>query len=333
MHREELLLAFERPIDEAEQRLRHLAWRIQQGETGLLASYRRAFEERARLRREIHGNVSAWEHVQLTRHPDRPEGARAARVLFGPLQPLRGDRAGTDDPTLLTGLGRWRGRTVAVVACTRETSPCASHADHAGMPGPAAFRKAQRLVRTAGRHGFPIATLVDTPGAFPGAAAERGGVAEAISRTFGAFARAPVPVLAMVLGEGGSGGALAMAMGDRVLMMAHAYFSVIGPEACASILWRDDAQTPLAAESLKLRPHDLAGFGIVDEIVAEPEGGAHRYPNESLCRLREAADRHLAELVEADPDELRSQRARRYRSFGTLQHPREDPDERARPSS
>lgn len=314
----EPVLDFERPIHEAERALRRLAWRVRQGNTQAVSEYQRVHRERDRLLAWVYGNLTPVQRVALARHPARPHGAEAAQMLFGELEPIRGDRSSRDDPAIIAGIGRWRERRVMVVACERGRSKAQARRCNFGMPGPAGFRKAVRAMELAEHYALPLVTLVDTPGADPGVESERACVAEAIARTLWQQARVRIPTLGVVLGEGGSGGALALAMGDRMLIMQYAYFSVISPEACASILWRDAAKTDLAAMALKLLPEDLLAFGIVDEVVPEPTGGAHRARGEALLKLRDAVDRHLGELL-AQPDEARlAARYARYRSFGTF---------------
>lgn len=314
----EQFLPFERPIEHAENALRRLAWRIRQGTDSAQAAYGQQFTRLDEARRVVFNRLDAWERVQLARHPRRPHGLQAANVLFGELEAIRGDRGYADDPAVVTGIGRWRERPVAVVACERGSGKRDGRRRNFGMPGPHGFRKAARLLTFAERRRLPVVSLVDTPGAYPGVESERYCIAEAISRLLWTQASVKTPTLGVVLGEGGSGGALAFAMGDRMVMMQYAYFSVISPEACASILWRDGAKTALAADKLKLLPENLLAFGIVDAIVPEPPGGAHRQPTEALCELRATVDRYLAELIDVPTATLLAERRRRYRAFGAF---------------
>lgn len=315
----EHFLPFERPIESAENSVRRLAWRLRQGADAAIVAYRQQFARRAEAREAIFKKLSPWERVQLARHPRRPHGAEAAEFLFGELDPLRGDRSVADDPAIVAGFGRWRGKPLAVLACERGRGKRQMRKHNFGMPGPHGFRKAVRLLDAAERQQMPVVSLVDTPGAYPGVDSERYCVAEAISRLLWMQAKVRTTTLGVIMGEGGSGGALALAMADRMLMLQYAYFSVISPEACASILWRDGAKTALAAEKLRLLPEDLLGFGIIDAIVPEPSGGAHRYPNEALCLLREAIDTHLEFLTAQPLERVLAARHQRYRSFGALQ--------------
>lgn len=312
----EPVLPFERPIDESERNLRHLAWRVRQEGAAAVGAYREELARRDERIRRIHGALTPWQRVQLARHPERPHGDETATALFGRLEPLHGDRAAGDDPAITTGIGRWRGQPIVVVACERGRGRHETHRRNFGMPTPAGFRKARRALDLAERWGYPVVSLVDTPGAWPGLESERFGIAEAISRMLARQATVRTATLGVVLGEGGSGGALALAMGDRMLMMQYAYFSVISPEACASILWRDGARTPAAAAALRLLPEDLLAMGIVDAVVPEPIGGAHRRRAEAVCILREHVDEALAGLTAIDPDVRLAARRARYRDGG-----------------
>lgn len=312
----EPFLPFERPIEDSSRALRRLAWRVRRGNTEAVATFREQARLHQDLAERLYAGLDPWQRVQLARHPERPHGAETARALFGELAPLRGDRAMADDPAMVTGIGLWRRQPVVVVACERGRGREESHRCNFGMPTPAGFRQASRALDLAERWGYPVVSLVDTPGAWPGLDSERYGIAEAISRLLQSQASVRVPTLGVVLGEGGSGGALALAMGDRILMMQYAYFSVISPEACASILWRDGARTPAAAAALRLLPEDLVELGLIDEVVPEPPEGAHRQRGEALCLLRERMDRHLEELIDCTPAERLQNRRERYRRAG-----------------
>jgi len=309
-------LTFEAPVLAAERKLRRLAWRIRQGNRDAVGPYREVWVERDRLRRR-YARLTPWERVQLARHPASPHGGEAAAFCFGELDPLRGDGHGADDPAVLAGVGRWRGRALMVVSVERGRDHRQRRRVNFGMPGPAGFRKAVRALDKADRWSLPVVTLVDTPGADPSAAAERGGVAEAISALLLKQAKVRTATVGVLLGEGGSGGALAFLACDRMLALAGAYFSVISPEACASILWRDGTKTAEAAEHLRLLPEDLRTFGILDTIIAEPAGGAHRYPQEALCRVREAVDEALDEVLALEPQQRRRRRNDKYRMIGS----------------
>jgi acetyl-CoA carboxylase carboxyl transferase subunit alpha len=312
----EPVLPFERPIDESDRSLRHLAWRVRQEGIAAVAAYQEELARRDERIRRVHAGLTPWQRVQLARHPERPHGEETAAALFGRLEPLHGDRAGGDDPAITTGIGLWREQPIVVIACERGRGRHETHRRNFGMPSPAGFRKAQRALDLAERWGYPVVSLVDTPGAWPGLESERFGIAEAISRTLARQATVRTATLGVVLGEGGSGGALALAMGDRILMMQYAYFSVISPEACASILWRDGARTPAAAEALRLLPEDLLGLGLVDGVVPEPFGGAHRHRSEAICLLREHVDAALVDLLALDPVDRLAARRARYRDMG-----------------
>jgi acetyl-CoA carboxylase carboxyl transferase subunit alpha len=252
--------------------------------------------------------LTPWERVQLARHPDRPTALDYVRLLCRDVVELRGDRRFADDPAVAAGIARLRGRAIVFVGEDRGR--------RGGVPRPEGFRKAVRLFRLADRFGLPVVTLIDTPGADAGAAAEERGQAEAIATSLRTMAGIRVPVVSAVIGEGGSGGALALAMGDRVLMQEHAWYSVISPEGCAAIIFR--RRTPAAvarsAAMLRLTARDLAAFGVVDAIVPEPRGGAHRDPRRAARLLGRAIVAALDEVVRVPPARLVAARYRRYRS-------------------
>src|SRR6201996_5401687 len=228
--------------------------------------------------RTTYSHLTAWQKTQVARHPDRPKAQDYIDGLITEFTPLAGDRAFADDAAVLGGIGRFHGRAVMVVG-TEKGADTESRVKHSfGMARPEGYRKARRLIEMAGRFGLPVLSFVDTPGAFPGIEAEARGQAEAIARSIEACLEAPVPLVATIIGEGGSGGAIALAAGDRVLMLEHAIYSVISPEGCASILWRDAAQATAAADALKLTADDLQRLHLVDRVIAEPLGGAQRDP-------------------------------------------------------
>jgi acetyl-CoA carboxylase carboxyl transferase subunit alpha len=232
-------------------------------------------EQVSELRREFYTHLGAWQRTQLARHPQRPYTLDFVRLLFTDFSELHGDRAFSDDPAIVAGFARFHGQPVLVVGHQKGRDTKQRVARNFGQAKPEGYRKALRLMKLAAKFGRPIFTFVDTPGAYPGLDAEERGQAEAIARNLQAMARLPVPIIVTITGEGGSGGALAIAVGDHVSMLENSVYSVISPEGCASILWRDAAKAELAAESLKITAKDLSDMGIVDEIVPEPEGGAH----------------------------------------------------------
>jgi acetyl-CoA carboxylase carboxyl transferase subunit alpha len=257
-----------------------------------------------------------WKTVELARHKDRPHTRDYIAQLIEGFEELRGDRLRADDAAIIAGLGWFRGRSVLVVGHQKGQTLEEQTLHNFGMARPDGYRKAQRLFALAERHGLPVLTFVDTPGAYPGIAAEEGGQARAIAESMLDMARLTVPVVATVIGEGGSGGALALAVADRVLMLENSTYSVITPEGCAAILWRDAAFAPQAAEALRPTAAQLLELGVIERVVAEPRGGAHHNPKETAARLGEALAETLAELDEIPSQERRRQRRERFRRLG-----------------
>lgn len=264
------------------------------------------------------GSLSVWQVVERARHPDRPYATDYIGRLCSDFVELHGDRLGGDDPALIGGLGTWRGRTVVFIGHQKGRNLAERVARNWGMMHPEGYRKALRMARLAAKFGFPVISLIDTPGAFPGAAAEERGIASAIGTAIMDWFQIPVPVLAAVIGEGGSGGALGVAVADRVLMLENSTYSVAAPEAAASIVWRDNARKVEAAEQLQLTSRDLVAMGLIEEVVWEPDGGAHLDPDAAARALDEALWRQLQPLLELKPDDLLEQRYERFRYIDSL---------------
>ncbi|MDQ6773859.1 MAG: acetyl-CoA carboxylase carboxyltransferase subunit alpha [Candidatus Dormibacteraeota bacterium] len=262
--------------------------------------------------------LSVWQQVELARHPDRPYALDYIRRLAPDFVELHGDRLTGDDPALVAGIGTWRGRTVMFMGQQKGRNLADRVGHNWGMMHPEGYRKAIRLARQAAKFGFPIISLVDTPGAYPGAAAEERGVASAIAAAITEWFQIGVPVVAAIIGEGGSGGALGMAVADRVLMLENSTYSVASPEAAASIVWRDNARKVEAAEQLQLTSRDLLAMGVVEDVVAEPEGGAHTDAEAAAARLDRALWRHLEPLLGLRVDELLEHRYERFRYIDSL---------------
>jgi len=269
-----------------------------------------------RLLRSTYGKLSAWQKTLVARHPERPHFSDYAAALIDDYTPLAGDRAFADDAAIQGGLGRFRGRNVVVLGHEKGADTASRVKHNFGMARPEGYRKAMRLMGLADRFGLPILALVDTPGAYPGVDAEARGQAEAIARSIETCLKVRVPLVAAIIGEGGSGGAIALAAGNRVLMLEHSVYSVISPEGCASILWRSAEQAQEAAEALKLTAEDLHGLGVIDRVVPEPLGGAHRGPAQSMAALGDALEESLAELDGLDGDGLRTQRRIKFLGMG-----------------
>lgn len=309
-------LDFERPLAELELKIDELR-RIQEpGGINIDHEVQLLEEKGEEQLRATYAQLTPWQKTQVARHPDRPHALAYIDALITEFMPLAGDRAFADDAAIVGGLGRFRGHPVLVLGTERGSDTETRVARNFGMARPEGYRKARRLIELAGRFGLPLLTFVDTAGAFPGIDAEARGQAEAIARSIEAMLEAPVPIVATVIGEGGSGGAIALASADRVLMLEHAVYSVISPEGCASILWHDATQAPEAAEALKLTATDLLRMGLVDSVVAEPLGGAHRAPAEMLAAVGDAVWGALEPLLGLEPALLRAQRREKYLAMG-----------------
>lgn len=308
-------LDFEQPIVELESRLKDLKALSDGG--GRVDKELKKLEERSeRLSREIYGDLTIWQRVQLSRHPDRPYFQDYAERLFEDFVELHGDRVFGDDPAVIAGLARFDGRAVVVIGQQKGRTTKQKLTRNFGMAHPEGYRKAIRMLEMAERFNRPVMTFIDTPGAYPGIGAEERGQSEAIGHSLLALSRLTVPVLATVIGEGGSGGALGLGVANRVYMMENATYSVITPEGCASILWRDGTRAPDAAEQLKLLARDVHKLGVVDEVLSEPLGGAHRDVDRSAEVVRAALRRGMAELGGMSREALRKDRYEKFRALG-----------------
>jgi acetyl-CoA carboxylase carboxyl transferase subunit alpha len=280
------------------------------------AELERLREQVAELRREFYDHLGPWQRAQIARHPQRPYLTDYIPLLFADFVELHGDRAFGDDRALIAGLAKFKGRAVAVIGQQKGRDTKQRVIRNFGQPKPEGYRKALRIMQLAAKFGRPILTFVDTPGAYPGIDAEERGQGEAIARNLREMARLPVPVIVTVTGEGGSGGALAIAVGDRVNILENGFYSVISPEGCASIIWRDSAKAETAAEAMKITATDLKELGIVDEIVKEPEGGAHTDLEAAAQFLDEVLDRQLIELATEPIKALVDARYKKFRQMG-----------------
>lgn len=309
-------LDFEKPIAELEGKIDELRKMSEADGLNIAEEVAKLTEKSDRQLRATYARLTPWQKTQVARHPDRPKASDYLAGLITDFMPLAGDRAFADDAAVVGGIGRFRGRPVVALG-TEKGSDTESRVQHNfGMARPEGYRKARRLIELAGRFGLPILSFVDTSGAFPGIDAEARGQAEAIARSIEACLEAPVPVIATIIGEGGSGGAIALAAGDVVLMLEHAIYSVISPEGCAAILWKDAAQAPAAAEALKLTAEDLKRFGLIDAIVTEPLGGAHRDTAAAIEAVGDAVAAALAPLLALDAATLKAQRRDKYLEMG-----------------
>lgn len=312
-----MILDFERPIKDLEERISGLH-KLAGGSEELQEEISRLEEALENAKKRIYSNLTPYQRVQVARHPERP-GFRAYRdALTEDFYELSGDRLDGDDPAVRGGFARLKhgGRNVVLIGHDKGADTRSRVAANFGMAHPEGYRKVKRLYDLAERFGLPVVTLVDTPGAFSGRLAEEQGQAWAISDDLMALARSRVPVASVVVGEGGSGGALAMCLADYVGMLENSYLSVIAPEACASIIFRDSSRAEEAAESMKITARDLAEHGIADEVLPEPLGGAHTEPEEAVEAVGKALERVFSELCGFDPEKLVSARYERYRSIG-----------------
>ena len=309
-------LDFEKPIAELEGKIEELRAMSETEGLNIADEVARLMEKSDRQLRAIYARLTPWQKVQVARHPERPKAGDYVAALIAEFTPLAGDRAFADDAAIIGGLGRFRGRSVIVLGTEKGRDTDSRVAHNFGMARPEGYRKARRLIELAGRFGLPVLSFVDTAGAFPGIDAEARGQAEAIARSIEACLDAPVPVVATVIGEGGSGGAIALAAGDAVLMLEHAIYSVISPEGCAAILWKDAAQAPQAAEALKLTAEDLRRLRLIDMVVGEPLGGAHRDPQVAMAAVGDAVAAALAPLLQLDAATLLARRSEKFLEMG-----------------
>lgn len=309
-------LDFERPIAELESKIEELRHLSTTGELNIADEVGRLEVTANRLLRQTYARLTPWQKVQVARHPERPHCLDYVGGLITDFVPLAGDRTFAEDRAVIGGIGRFRGRSVVALGTEKGADTQARLRHNFGMARPEGYRKARRLMRLAERFKLPLLTFVDTSGAFPGMDAEARGQAEAIARAIESCLDIRVPFVASIIGEGGSGGAIAMAAGNTVLMLEHAIYSVIPPEGCSAILWRDGEHAPEAAEALRLTAQDLLRLGVIDRIVEEPLGGAHRAAKEAVEKLGEAIDEALRPLLGLDGSALRAQRREKFLAMG-----------------
>lgn len=310
-------LDFEQPLAELESKiddLRHLA---NGGDFNIAEEVGRLEAKKDRLLHQTYAKLTAWQKVQIARHPDRPHGADYVARLLTDFTPLAGDRNFAEDRAIIGGLGRYRGRSIVAIAHEKGCDTEARVRHNFGMARPEGYRKARRLMDLAERFDLPVLTFVDTAGAWPGVDAEERGQAEAIARSIEACLQLTVPLVATIIGEGGSGGAIALGAGNKVLMLEHAIYSVISPEGCASILWRSAENAREAAEALRLTAQDLLRLGVIDGIVPEPLGGAHRDHEAMIDAVGDAIEAALRPLLSLERRALRAQRREKFLQMGT----------------
>ena len=312
-------LEFEKPLRELERRLDQIHQQSLENHVDLSGEIAKMEQLIEAARQQTYASLTPWQRVQIARHPQRPYALDYIHAIFTGFQEFHGDRHYHDDQALIGGPAFFDGQAVMVVAHQKGRETKEKIARNFGMPHPEGYRKALRLVKMAEKFGLPVIAFIDTPGAFPGIGAEERHVAEAIAINLREMAMLRVPTVAVVIGEGGSGGALGIGVTDRVLILENSYYSVISPEGCAAILWKDGAAAGRAAEALRLNAQNLGESKIVEEVIPEPLGGAHNDPEQTIASVRAALQRHLAELQTLPLEELLNRRYERYRHLGVYE--------------
>ena len=309
-------LDFEQPIAELEAKIEELRYVGDDSEVNINEEVARLKAKSESLTKNIFAKLSPWQIARVARHESRPYTLDYLKIIAPDFQELHGDRMYADDPAIIGGIGRLNGRAVMFIGHQKGRDTKERVRRNYGMPKPEGYRKAQRLMRMAQKFSMPIVTLIDTPGAYPGVGAEERGQSEAIAYSLYLMAGLKTPIISVVIGEGGSGGALAIGVGDRLLMLQYSIYSVISPEGCASILWKSAERAEEAAEAMRITADSLSKFGLVDEVLEEPLGGAHRSPREAAEVIRNALIKNLDELEALSTEQLLEQRQRRLASFG-----------------
>ncbi|MDP1854271.1 MAG: acetyl-CoA carboxylase carboxyltransferase subunit alpha [Candidatus Omnitrophota bacterium] len=311
-------LDFERPIKELEKKIEELKHFSSERKVDLSAEIKTLEEKLAGLRKETYRKLTAWQKVQIARHPQRPYSLDYIRLIAVDFIELHGDRLFGDDKAIIGGFARIEPYKVMVIGQQKGRDLKENIMRNFGCAHPEGFRKSMRLMRLAARFNLPVVTFIDTPGAYPGIGAEERGQAQAIAENLRDMAKIDVPIVVVVIGEGGSGGALGIGVGDRVSILENAYYSVISPEGCAAILWKDSARAPQAAEALKLTSMDLLNAGLVDEVIPEPLGGAHNNPEETAQNIKQTILKYLKELSSVPKDKLLDLRYEKFRKVGRI---------------
>ena len=309
-------LEFEQPIAELEARIEDLRYVADDSELNINEEVARLTAKQESLTKSIFSKLSAWQIAQVARHPMRPYTADYLGLIAPDFQELHGDRMYADDPAIIGGIGRLDGRPVMFIGHQKGRDTKERVRRNYGMPKPEGYRKAQRLMRMAEKFSMPIVTFIDTPGAYPGVGAEERGQSEAIAYSLFLMAKLQTPILSVVIGEGGSGGALAIGVSDRLLMLQYSVYSVISPEGCASILWKSAEKAEEAADAMRITADSLSEFGLVDEILMEPLGAAHRDPAAMAEVIRNGLLKHLSDIDQLDTEELLEERQQRLAGFG-----------------
>jgi acetyl-CoA carboxylase carboxyl transferase subunit alpha len=312
-------LEFEKPLRDLARQIDELRQKSVETGADLSSEIKLAEKKIEKLQKETYSNMTPWQKVQMARHPKRPYALDYVGMICKGFQELHGDRQFNDDRALVGGTAFFDGRAVMIIAQQKGRDPKERIVRNFGMPQPEGYRKALRIMKMAERFGLPVFSFIDTPGAFPGVNSEERHVSEAIAVNLREMAMLKVPTISVVVGEGGSGGALGIGVTDRVLMFENSYYSVITPEGCAAILWKDPAAAPKAAAALKVDAEDLEKLGTVDEVIPEPMGGAHNDPAQAAAALKTALQKHLAELRSLETGALLDKRYERYRRIGVYE--------------
>jgi acetyl-CoA carboxylase carboxyl transferase subunit alpha len=312
-------LEFEKPIAELEKKIEELTLFTSNGNIDLEEEILKLHKKSDQLRAEIYSRITPWQKAQISRHPNRPYTLDYIEAMLTDFIEMHGDRAFADDPAIVSGMAKLDGMPLVVIGHQKGRTTKEKIYRNFGMPNPEGYRKALRLMRYAERFAKPLFTFIDTPGAYPGIGAEERGQGESIARNLSVMSQLKTPILAVVIGEGGSGGALALGVADRILMLEHSTYSVISPEGCAAILWNNGAKASEAAELLKITAQDLFQMKVIDEVVEEPVGGAHRDPRRAAELLKDAVVRNLNEIRSVPIDDLIRQRYERLRRIGSFE--------------
>jgi acetyl-CoA carboxylase carboxyl transferase subunit alpha len=313
-------LEFEKPLEKLYEQLEKVKEVGDDGVVDMQATIEELEQRIKQTRRDIYSNLTGWQRVQLSRHPERPYTLFYIEQMCTKFVELHGDRRYGDDKAIVGGIGKMDGQTVVFIGHQKGVTTKMRQYRNFGMANPEGYRKALRLMQLAERFGFPVVSLIDTPGAFPGIEAEERGQAEAIARNLFEMARLKVPIVCAVIGEGASGGAIGIGLGDYLMMLENTWYSVISPESCSSILWRSWDYKEQAAEALKLTAQDMQDFGIVDEIVKEPQGGAHTAPEEMAKILKRQLKKAIAAVQEKSVDQMLDDRVAKYAAIGEVTH-------------
>ncbi|MGE5279161.1 MAG: acetyl-CoA carboxylase carboxyltransferase subunit alpha [Deltaproteobacteria bacterium] len=319
-----MALDFEKPIVELERRINELKKFVTDENIDVSGEIKRLEEKLGNLRKDIYGRLSPWQRVQISRHPQRPYTLDYIQLILTDFTELHGDRAFRDDRAIITGLARLDGQKLVVIGHQKGRDTKENLLRTFGCAHPEGYRKALRAMRLAEKFGLPVLIFIDTPGAYPGIGAEERGQAQIIAENLMQMSGIAAPMVAVVIGEGGSGGALGIGVADRICVLENAYYSVISPEGCAAILWKSSAKASEAAGALKLTAQDLLGLKVIDEIVKEPMGGAHTDPQEAARLLKASAKKHLVELLKVPQDELVGRRYEKFRAMGVFGETHED---------